>query len=153
MYISEIYVVMWLKKSSWFDTAFLHYTRVLSQIFITFSSRPRGLDLSLTRPPKRRALRATPPYKPKGCTCAGQNTSRVLAAITVSDSSLHWKKFFVSFGTLLVSTSWSWPRSLVLSPSKGGVLRDTPPYKPKGCTCAGQNTSRVLVAIAMLDSC
>jgi hypothetical protein len=57
---------------------------------------------------------------------------------------------FVSFHTFF----WSRPHGLDLavSSSKGGVLRATPPYKPKGCTHAGQNTSRVLVAIAMLDS-
>jgi hypothetical protein len=51
----------------------------------------RGLDLMVltlqSHPPKRGVLRATPPYQPKGCTRAGQNTSRVLLANAMSDSS------------------------------------------------------------------
>jgi hypothetical protein len=38
------------------------------------------------------------------------------------------------------------------SSQRENVLRVSLPYKPKGCTRAGQNTSRVLVANAMLDS-
>jgi hypothetical protein len=90
-------------------------------------------------------LRATPPYKPKGCTRAGQNTSRVLVAIAMSCQTVPSTGERERFFPLALSRH-------VLSPSKGGVLRATPPHTPKGCTRAGQYTSRVLVAIAMLDS-
>jgi hypothetical protein len=91
MYTSKLYVVMWLRKSVLirYRIPSLLYT---SNITIIYHVKFFGLDLVVFDLPDssstRGVLRATPPDKPKGCTCDGQNTIRVLVAIAMSDSLL-----------------------------------------------------------------
>jgi hypothetical protein len=90
MYTSKLYVVMWLRKIVLicYRIPSLLYA---SNITIIYHFKFFGLDLVVFDHPDssstRGVLQATPPDKPKGCTRAGQNTSRVLVAIAMSDSS------------------------------------------------------------------
>jgi hypothetical protein len=168
MYTPEIYVVEWLKEILLirYRISSLLYASNITNIYLVLRLDQVVLT-SLTHPPKEVCCGLHPLMNQRGALALVQTPAAsswptpFQTVPSTREEGKHRSNVFQSFSCPFRTTPhcanifflfWSRPHGLNLSSCKGGVLRATPPYKPKGCTRAGQNTSRVLVANAMSDS-